>query len=479
MTELTRVSSLRRISSSRTAMRKLARTGHSFTRLPSRLSTTHRPVKKNNLNVLVEESTFVDKNVLQDDNTTTRPKKNLNIFIEESTLVDEYGFDTTADVADDSSVKTSKVTNGDIEHTVQEYTSAANVQPTDSPPPSLTKISSTSLRRVGSTTAMKHRAVSLARNGSRLTRRTGSRLNRTGSRFNHTVRRAISPTTKLPTSQEQPQPSEGLLSEDERAKLWNDVDQLVVNESLLLMNDNNHNQSKEEYDIPIWFKNDSMDGLVSVKTNPTIEEEESEEDIVKKESEMNVVVEDSGENQNDSGSGSTGFFSCGGGLEDVWSCIRIDGVVLDDNATDEGVITNDIAMDDDTPVSEVVQDENKQVLDNISSSINNNENAKYWKQMVDGTTSKTYYYNKKTNEVSWSKPIDYGNETWKIAKDTTTGKTYYNKQTKMVQWDKPDVLFKNGKEEDIVMSVEKKKEEEGWGWPNVNTFGGILSSRMH
>jgi len=336
----------------------------------------------------------------------------------------------------------------------------------------LTKDSTTthSLRRVGSTTAMKHRAVSLARNGSRLTRRTGSRLNRTGSRFNHTVRRAISPSQVV--AQSQPT-TEGLLSEDERAKLWNDVDQLVVNESLLLMNDNNHNQSKEEYDIPIWFKNDSMDGLVSVKTNPTIEEEESE---VKKE-EMNVVVEE-GENQDGSGSSSsTSFFSCGGGL-DVWSCIRIDGVVLDDNATDEGV-TNDIAMDEeeDTPVSDVVQDENKQVLDNIISS-NNNENTKYWKQMVDGTTSKTYYYNKKTNEVSWSEPNGFGNETWKIAKDTTTGKTYYyNKQTKMVQWDKPDV-FKNDKEEDIVMSVEKKKED-GWGWPNVNTFGGVLSSRMY
>jgi len=401
-------------------------------------------MKKNNLNVLLEETTFVDKSVLQEGNTTT------------------------ADVADDSSDKTSKVTNGDIEHTVQEYISAAIVQPTDSPPPSLTKESSTSLRRVGSTTAMKHRAVSLARNGSRLTRRTGSRLNRTGSRLNHTVRRAISPTNKLSTTQEiQPQ-SEGLLSEDERAKLWNDVDQLVVNESLM-------NNNEREYDIPIWFKNDSMDGLVSVKTNPTIEEEESEE-VVKKE--MDVVVED-GENQDGSGSSSsTSFFSCGGGLDDVWSCIRIDGVVLDDNATDEGV-TNDIAMEDaeDTPLSEVVQDENKQVLDNINSS-NNNENTKYWKQMVDGTTSKTYYYNKKTNEVSWSEPNGFGNETWKIAKDTTTGKTYYyNKQTKMVQWDKPDVLFKNGKEDDVVMSVEKKKE--GWGWPNVNTFGGILSSRMY
>ena len=465
MTELTRVSSLRRISSSRTALRKLARTGHSFTRLPSKLSTTNRPMKKNNLNILVEESTFVDKSILQDGNTTTtRPKKNLNIFIEESTFVDENGFDTTAaDVADDSSAKTSKVTNGDIEHTVQEYISAANVQSASSPPPSLTKESSTSLRRVGSTTAMKHKAVSLARNGSRLTRRTGSRLNRTGSRLNHTVRRAISPTTKLSTSQQQQPQSEGLLSEDERAKLWNDVDQLVVNESLLIDN-------QREYDIPIWFKNDSMDGLVSVKTNPTIEEESE----VKKE-EMVVVVED-GENQDGSGSGSSskGFFSCGGGL-DVWSCIRIDGVVLDDNATDEGVTNDIVAMDEeDTPVTEeVVQDENNK-------QVNNNENTKHWKQMVDGTTSKTYYYNKKTNEVSWSKPNGFGNETWKIAKDTTTGKTYYyNKQTKMVQWDKPDVLFKNDKEDEVVvMSVEKKKED-GWGWSNVNTFGGILSSRIY
>jgi len=97
MTELTRVSSLRRISSSRTAMRKLARTGHSFTRLPSKLSTNNRQVKKNNLNVLIEESTFVDKSILQDATS---------VLIKESTFIDEYGFDTTADVVDDSSVKT-------------------------------------------------------------------------------------------------------------------------------------------------------------------------------------------------------------------------------------------------------------------------------------------------------------------------------------------------------------------------------------
>jgi len=78
-------------------MRKLARTGHSFTRLPSKLSTNNRQVKKNNLNVLIEESTFVDKSILQDATS---------VLIKESTFIDEYGFDTTADVVDDSSVKT-------------------------------------------------------------------------------------------------------------------------------------------------------------------------------------------------------------------------------------------------------------------------------------------------------------------------------------------------------------------------------------
>ena len=68
-------------------------------------------------------------------------------------------------------------------------------------------------------------------------------------------------------------------------------------------------------------------------------------------------------------------------------------------------------------------------------------NEKYWRATVDSTTNKTYYYNKKTREVSWTKPEGFGHydEHWRSAKDLSTGKTYYyHKKTKEVSWTKPD-----------------------------------------
>lgn len=91
---------------------------------------------------------------------------------------------------------------------------------------------------------------------------------------------------------------------------------------------------------------------------------------------------------------------------------------------------------------------------------------KFWKATVDASTGKTYYYNKKTKEVSWTIPKGYKGSVraekkdkweggyekneeknaevcdsakdWKETVDATTGKTYYyNKKTKMVSWEKP------------------------------------------
>lgn len=71
-------------------------------------------------------------------------------------------------------------------------------------------------------------------------------------------------------------------------------------------------------------------------------------------------------------------------------------------------------------------------------------NEKYWRTAVDSTTNKTYYYNKKTREVSWTKPLTlpdgfgHCDEHWRSAKDLSTGKTYYyHKKTREVSWKKP------------------------------------------
>jgi len=162
---------------------------------------------------------------------------------------------------------------------------------------------------------------------------------------------------------------------------------------------------------------------------------------------------------------------------------------------------------------------------------NANTNAKQtknnWRATIDASTNKTYYYNKKTKEVSWTKPdgfvdvvsgtkaeekeveetlamasvaekrkksgwfkkkstteeeggvdedkksnptdkattttnttaaVDETIKYWRATKDATTGKTYYfNKKTKLVQWTKPE-----GYDEMLklkAMEDEKKKKE--------------------
>ena len=89
-----------------------------------------------------------------------------------------------------------------------------------------------------------------------------------------------------------------------------------------------------------------------------------------------------------------------------------------------------------------------------------------WNAAVDPSTGKTYYYNKSTKEVSWTIPEGYSenakkdmredeqtrndNETkakggdsdidkhWRETVDPSSGKKYYyNKKTKMVSWEKP------------------------------------------
>ena len=92
-----------------------------------------------------------------------------------------------------------------------------------------------------------------------------------------------------------------------------------------------------------------------------------------------------------------------------------------------------------------------------------------------------YYYNKKTNQVSWTKPQGFGNTYWKAVVDKATGKTYYyNKQTKMVQWTMPE-NFKEGNVKSGTISGKKMKqttedqdeEVDTWqwaAWPNAKTF---------
>ena len=159
-----------------------------------------------------------------------------------------------------------------------------------------------------------------------------------------------------------------------------------------------------------------------------------------------------------------------GGLESVWSllCAAADGV--DDAINNMG--NNDAADIIDTSTKETIsKDESQKDLHVFSTELANawstlcqalpgskndggllkdstsaaevekDTNEKYWRATVDSTTNKTYYYNKKTREVSWTKPEGFGHydEHWRSAKDLSTGKTYYyHKKTKEVSWTKPD-----------------------------------------
>lgn len=80
---------------------------------------------------------------------------------------------------------------------------------------------------------------------------------------------------------------------------------------------------------------------------------------------------------------------------------------------------------------------------------NDNDEVKYWRATLDPTSDKLYYYNKKTKEVSWTKPVCFspdfnkdvtaaGESTKKQVEDTTVmssvvekrKKTWFNKKDK-------------------------------------------------
>ena len=70
-----------------------------------------------------------------------------------------------------------------------------------------------------------------------------------------------------------------------------------------------------------------------------------------------------------------------------------------------------------------------------------------WLERKDPKSGKTYYYNPKTSQTSWTKPTadtttlaaSSDPSDWKARTDPTTGKTYYyNSKTRQSSWQKPE-----------------------------------------
>ncbi|XRB10313.1 WW domain-containing protein [Pseudoscourfieldia marina] len=65
---------------------------------------------------------------------------------------------------------------------------------------------------------------------------------------------------------------------------------------------------------------------------------------------------------------------------------------------------------------------------------------KDWAEAQDPNTGKTYYYNRKTSETTWSRPeAPPMPKDWAEAQDPNTGKTYYyNRKTSETTWSRPE-----------------------------------------
>ena len=71
-----------------------------------------------------------------------------------------------------------------------------------------------------------------------------------------------------------------------------------------------------------------------------------------------------------------------------------------------------------------------------SPDLNENNNGSDWREVVD-PQGRTYYYNKKTLESSWTKPAAETNsgEVWDETQDPTTGKKYFvERQSRRTSW---------------------------------------------
>eukprot|EP00985_Skeletonema_marinoi_P011363 scaffold5397_cov126-Skeletonema_marinoi.AAC.10 len=104
------------------------------------------------------------------------------------------------------------------------------------------------------------------------------------------------------------------------------------------------------------------------------------------------------------------------------------------------------------------------------------EEAKMWKSTLDKKTGRAYYYNSKTKQTVWEKPIGYdeaceelarekeegASDLWKATVDSSTGKTYYyNKTTKEVSWTIPKGYKGSVRGDKKAKSVGDKAEFDG------------------